>query len=400
MRRALIPAAVLLALTVQVRGQTPDCMSCHGQKAKAKQTGASIVDSQVLAQSVHADLSCRDCHDINCEKRHKDDRTVYCARCHMEEAKGYNQSQHVRGRKAGIEKLPTCITCHGGHDVLPVHDEMARTSHRNSVKLCTSCHEDTTLTEKVAELPKPAMVKSYRNSIHGRKLLVEHNLQAPACVDCHGSHMTLPADSPESPVYKTRIAETCGKCHDTIAVAYENSVHGKALANGVMEAPTCTNCHGEHNIRAPQDPKSKVYPTHVSQTCADCHASPKVVAKYGLKADRIGTFKESFHGAASALGDIQVANCASCHGVHNIYPQEDPRSTINAANIQKTCGQCHKDLPKDFTKGQVHTSASSRESGGAYYVRKFYAWFITIIIAAFLLYRVLEYRRRAAKREE
>jgi hypothetical protein len=58
----------------------------------------------------------------------------------------------------------------------------------------------------------------------------------------------------------------------------------------------------------------------VAKTCSDCHASEKIVARFGLKSDRIATFEESFHGAAGALGDIRVANCASCHGVHNIFP--------------------------------------------------------------------------------
>jgi hypothetical protein len=133
---------------------------------------------------------------------------------------------------------------------------------------------------------------------------------------------------------------------------------------------------------------------HVAKTCSDCHASEKIVARFGLKPDRIATFQESFHGAAGELGDTRVANCASCHGVHNIFPQSDPRSMINAANIESTCGQCHKDLPADFAQASVHTSATDPGSGGEFFVRKFYIWFITLLIFGFVMYRVLEYKRR------
>jgi hypothetical protein len=360
----------------------------------AGQTSAPTIDTTKIRASVHASLSCTDCHTIDLSQSHKGNRIVFCAKCHQKEAEGYNKSPHVAGRKANIEQLPTCITCHGSHEILAVADPNARTNHKNSVKICIACHEDQKLTDQVAELPKPAMIKAYENSVHGRELMVNGNMKAPACVDCHGSHSFLPADEPESPLYKTRIAETCGKCHGDIASVYSESVHGTALSRGILESPTCTNCHGEHDILPPKDPQSHVYATNVSKTCSDCHASDKVVAKYGLKADRISTFQESFHGAAGALGDTRVANCASCHGYHGIYPQSDPRSMINAANIEKTCGQCHEGLPEDFAKGAVHTSASTRDSGGEFYVRRFYYWFIPIIILAFVIYRVLEYKRR------
>ena len=31
---------------------------------------------------------------------------------------------------------------------------------------------------------------------------------------------------------------------------FETSVHGKAVAEGIREAPVCTDCHGEHTIAA------------------------------------------------------------------------------------------------------------------------------------------------------
>ena len=66
------------------------------------------------------------------------------------EAESFSKSPHVLGRQANIEKLPTCITCHGGHDVLAITNPNARTNHRNSVTICIACHEDQELTERVS----------------------------------------------------------------------------------------------------------------------------------------------------------------------------------------------------------------------------------------------------------
>lgn len=395
--RAMMTILMMLLLLSSAYGGDKECLVCHGKKASTSQ--ASFVDVQVLTGSVHAGLECNDCHNCNPTKRHAGVADVLCGKCHLEEAESYSQSPHLEGRQVSLEDVPTCASCHGGHHILEIEDPNSPTNHVNSVGICIRCHEDIHLKEKFEVLPDPQMISAYEHSVHGRALMIDGNLDAPACVDCHGSHSFRPSDDPESPLYKTHIAATCGQCHAEIAAHYEESVHGTALADGILESPTCTNCHGEHDIQQHGDPESKVYAVNIPKTCSDCHTSEKVVTKYGLNPDRIATFKESFHGVAIELGETRVANCASCHGVHDIFSQSDPRSMIYAANIQTTCGQCHDDLPEDFARGQVHTSATDVESGGKFYVRKFYIWFISIIIVAFVIYRVLEYKRRVKRVE-
>ena len=353
-----------------------------------------------LKSSVHRNLGCDECHQLDRQAKTVSTDYITCGICHTAEAAGYAKSPHVKGRDISVEDVPTCQDCHGSHDIENVQDPHSRTSHLNSVAICIKCHEDDTRTKKFDMLPESEMIVAYENSVHGQALLKDGNENAPACIDCHGSHTFLPADDPESPVYKTHIAATCGHCHVEIAEHYTASVHGTALAKGVIESPTCTDCHGEHNIKKHLDPDSKVFAVNIPKTCSACHTSEKVVAKYGLKADRIATFKESFHGIAVELGEARAANCASCHGVHDIFPQSDPRSMIYKDNIGKTCGQCHDDLPEDFVQGMVHTSAEDQASGGKFYVRKFYWWFISILIIGFVIYRILEYKRRAQRVEK
>ncbi|MEW6411359.1 MAG: cytochrome c3 family protein [Candidatus Zixiibacteriota bacterium] len=390
-----LPVLALLAVTAFAADD--ECLRCHGQTAAAKESGAPTVMIEALAGSIHSGLGCNDCHNVNPNIKHVGTADILCGKCHLEAAEGYARSPHVKGREVSLEDIPTCITCHGGHEILATDNPESVTNHRNSVKICIKCHEDESLRAKFDILPEPQMIKAYENSVHGRALMVEGNMDAPACVDCHGSHSFMPSDDPESPVFKTHISGTCGACHAEIAGEYNSSVHGAALAEGILESPTCTDCHGEHDIKAHLDPDSRVYTTNVPKTCSDCHTSEKVVGKFGLKPDRIATFNESYHGVAIELGATNFANCASCHGVHNIYPQSDPRSLINAANIEQTCGRCHDDLPADFAKGTVHTSASDKSSGGKFYVRKFYIWFISILILGFIIYRILEYKRRVKR---
>ena len=70
--------------------------------------------------------------------------------------------------------------------------------------------------------------------------------------------------------------------------------------------------------------------------------------------NRVSTYNDSYHGLASQGGSVVVANCSSCHGSHNILPSSDPRSTINPANLDATCGRCHKGVTKKFTLNKVH----------------------------------------------
>ncbi len=374
-----------------------DCLDCHVADAKMGKGKAMVVDPAQIEASVHDGLDCTDCHSIKAGMTHKGNRDVNCVDCHDSEAESFGKSPHSLADTTATDDMPVCATCHGGHNIESAGSPGARTSHRSSVGICTQCHTNVGVMERHEDVPSPEMIRAYEHSTHGRALLEGGISTAPACIDCHGSHSTLPSDDPSSPVFKKEISTTCGKCHGSTATAYNESVHGKALGLGILESPTCTDCHGEHDILSKLDPESHVYSINISKTCSDCHESESLIAKFGLKSDRLETFEESFHGIGVELEDTRVANCASCHGVHDIFSQSDPRSTINAANIEKTCGECHHDLPADFARGTVHTSPGSEGSGGSYNVRIFYYLFIPILLILFVLYRFLEYRKRSPK---
>ena len=125
--------------------------------------------------------------------------------------------------------------------------------------------------------------------------------------------------------------------------------------------------------------------------------------EFGFEGRRSTTYLASYHGLASKLGSQVVANCASCHGVHNILPSSDPRSTVNRANLVKTCGQCHPGVTDKFVAAKVHVDAPLSADTGSMavrWIRKFYLSMIAVVIGGMVLHNLLIWRRKALMRRK
>ena len=253
-------------------------------------------------------------------------------------------------------------TCHESHDKYP---------HKAGVPKpqCAVCHAD--------------QAGDYESGVHGQAR--KHgNESAPDCGLCHGSaHELLP---PSSQAFRMAVPDTCGMCHAAVAEQYRASVHGQALAKGITQAPLCTDCHGEHKIIKPSNAASPVNAANIRETCGSCHGDVRLSRKFGMPADRLVSFDASFHGLAAKEGVQTVANCASCHGVHNILASSDPHSTINPKNLPKTCGQCHPGAGQRFAIGQVHVTDGASEPPALTFIRQFYLLLIPVTIGLMLLH--------------
>jgi len=197
-----------------------------------------------------------------------------------------------------------------------------------------------------------------------------------------------------------QVGSTCGQCHQQEFAQYKDSIHGQAVAAGVKGSPGCIDCHGEHRILAPSDPGSPVYVANVSRvTCSHCHENQQLLARLDLPTGRVASYERSFHGMAAKAGSLSVANCASCHGVHNILPSSDPRSMISKANLSATCGKCHPEAGKRFAIGPVHVLPASAEGNRIlYYVRLFYLFTIPTVVGFMLIHNLLDWWRKARRR--
>lgn len=319
----------------------------------------------VLAADVIKDSACMECHS---------DKTLFKTNS---AGKGISMFVDEARLKASVHKTNTCQSCHA--DITSKHpDDNAAAQPPN----CAGCHS--------------RQSESYGASVHGLAL-AKGRKDSATCSDCHDGHTIVPPTSPESPLHFSRLAETCGNCHDQAAKDVEESVHGKAVREGHRDAPTCTDCHSEHKIVALKGSS----PLRISaDVCSNCHASERLNTKYRLPPDRVKTFFESYHGLAAQYGSTLAANCASCHGVHKILPSSDPGSTIYSTNLAVTCGKCHPGATDNFAQSKVHvnlTTASSGEGLGNkvnWWVRRIYLVLIVGTIGLMLAHNGLVFRKK------
>ena len=388
---------IFLALVLLVPPQAnPNkaCLDCHGVEGMQSASGENVyVDAAKFSKGVHGSFSCTDCHsDITGYPHPKKVRQVDCATCHPDIVQKFNASIHGKARQGGDHEAPVCQSCHGVvHYIVPVTDPSSPVAKKNLPDTCASCHSNPAFLAK-HNIPFAKPVEAYKMSVHGRAVEAG-NENAATCSDCHGSHLILPPRDPRSKINHWNVPSTCGACHKQIEHTYLESVHGQAMLNGSPDAPVCTDCHGEHMILAPSQPNSTVNPARVSTvTCGRCHANERLDARYNLPANRVPTFEDSYHGLAMREGVETVANCASCHGVHNIFPSSDPRSTINPKNLAKTCGKCHAGAGTRFAIGPIHvTPASPSENPVVRWIRLFYLFVIPLTLGFMLLHNALDF---------
>lgn len=312
----------------------------------------------------------------------------------------------------GAAALPDshCMDCHAdesltkedpsGREISMFVDLAKLRASAHATNSCVSCHTDLTDKHPDDEIPaKPVNCSAchekqsatYGASVHGLALAAGTPGTA-TCADCHGTHEVVSPKFAASPLHVSKQAAMCGECHDQAARDYAESIHGTALAAGVRDAPTCTDCHYEHRIVSFAGTKPR---TISEDVCSRCHASERLNTRYNLPRDRVRTFFESYHGLASQYGSTVAANCGSCHGHHKVLPSSDPRSMVHPANLVQTCGVCHPGATERFVAGKIHVDLRSARSGedlGSainWWVRRIYLVLIVGVVGAMLVHNLL-----------
>lgn len=348
-----------------------NCASCHDvhgthkpeMSERVAQTCVSCheADRRAFAGSVHEDLfaanvmSCLSCHSTHKNEEEAMEFDAGCGACHEEVEEVYRTSVHRLGRLRGDFTAATCADCHEGHHVLAAADSLSPTNHRNVPHMCGKCHgADAVVTSDFVRLP--ISLPNYLGSVHG--VGWSAGKKTAVCTDCHGTHDLQNAQHPQSSINRFRLADTCGKCHGEVAEAYHKSVHGRAVALGIGDSPTCTSCHDEHLILQPSDPDSPVSRNHRSRDlCGGCHTDPTLISKYGMPGGVVESFLDTYHGWALERGSGLVADCTDCHNDHEIRARLDPQSSIHLDNVTATCGRCHEGSNPTFAQSYTHAGA-------------------------------------------
>jgi predicted CXXCH cytochrome family protein len=340
---------------------------------------------------------------------------------------GFITAYPVTAKPAAQETEKYCLGCHGNPSLsmtLPSGEELSlfvsqdqldRSVHSNKGIECEACHNDistyphpeikyNTARElslnyyQTCEKCHSTIYEKTQDSMHAQAA-AEGNLDAPVCTDCHGQHDTQAPDEPRS-----LISDTCSECHAEIVDTYKQSIHGAALLDeNNPDVPVCTDCHGVHNI---QDPRTELFRVQSPELCAGCHADKELMDKYGLSSDVYSIYKRSWHGV-----DISVykarwgavwhdsAVCTDCHGIHDMRKTSDPASRVHPDNLLETCRQCHPSAGPNWTDAWTgHNEISLERTPILFYVEQFYTSFTPFVLWACLIYVILQIIRSVVDR--
>ncbi len=361
-RQALLLTALALslALAIPAAAQAQDapqaipndrCFSCH----------LALHESEFGA-SKHRRLDCTTCHTDALTTRHpRNDlgpvSVTACEGCHAESISTFRGSVHSQ-RAHLDDDAANCGKCHGDVHTLPRRPGLeAPLSPINQMRTCGQCHND--------------MMEGYLHSSHAKARLVKGLNSAPACTDCHGTHDIVDKANGESRTSRKHSPETCGTCHEFVLTTWrDGGAHGRIWQEGSGKGPICIDCHQAHDI---QDPTSLEMRQHFPDECGNCHE------KYNE------TYRNSFHGQATALGRRAVAMCTDCHTPHENLAKTDPASSIHPDNLAKTCGTCHEGkLGAGFLSFDPHNDPTDPDDNFLVYIT--YVAMVGLLIGVFAFF--------------
>lgn len=426
------------------------CLGCHGGRSLRMtfENGAKFslfVDDAEIMGSVHGFLDCSHCHRGFSIEKHpqrnfknlrefKTSSASACRMCHT-----FEKGTHAK-MLFGL-KDTVCTDCHGSHGIrkmseresclgchskrlalsfedgetmaLMVNAENISNSVHNKLR-CNNCHfgfsikehperkfksrRDLTIT--LSESCRRCHFDKYTRTLEGihYDLLSRGNLEAPVCVDCHGSHNILSGRKE-----KLMRAKRCEKCHPDIYGSYVKSVHGEALlSEHNQDVPICSDCHRAHDI---EDPRTVDFSNMTPEICGKCHSNENLMSKYGLSTSVLQSYLEDFHGVTLTFYRKQgqavrhIAVCTDCHGIHDItsVKQEDP--AVLKARLLQRCRKCHPDATEKFPSAWIsHYEPTLTRAPLVYAVNLIYKLFIPFMIAGLMLQIVLHIWRYASNR--
>jgi Zn-finger protein len=226
--------------------------------------------------------------------------------------------------------------------------------------------------------------------------------EVPTCSDCHGAHDIHDPDQKQA-----MLSRSCARCHGDVFDRYARSVHGKALAEeGNDEVPACADCHTAHRVERPRSPSFRI---GSPDACIRCHGNEELAAKYGLSTEVAASYLADFHGVTAALvrgprraevADRQVVVvCADCHGVHDIESPSQMADEQMKARVAGVCAGCHPGAATDFPAAWLsHYPPSLRHAPLVFLIDLAYQIFIPFMVVGLGLQVVLHLYRVAIRR--
>lgn len=145
-----------------------------------------------------------------------------CARCHSAIYDTYKNSVHGAAlTQSGNHDVPTCIDCHGVHDIA---DPTTAQFRNNTPLLCAKCHTDPQIMDKYGISTQ--VLNTYVSDFHGTTVTLFEQVSPntptnkPVCTDCHGVHDISKVDNPKTGIaIKANLLTKCQRCHPNVTTA-------------------------------------------------------------------------------------------------------------------------------------------------------------------------------------
>jgi hypothetical protein len=210
------------------------CQKCHQEQYN--KTLDSVHIRAVASGNKNAAI-CTDCHNPHSQVTITDqngtplpDARLHipetCARCHSAIYEAYKQSVHGAAlTQEGNTDVPTCIDCHGVHNIV---DPTTNAFRLSSPQICAKCHTNSAIMNKYGI--STDVLNTYVADFHGttvtlfEKTTPDQVTNKPVCFDCHGVHDIKRVDDP---VYgfqmKQNILFACQRCHPDANTNFPNA---------------------------------------------------------------------------------------------------------------------------------------------------------------------------------
>ncbi len=183
------------------------CQRCHSSLYELTQD--SVHAAAMEAGNRNAAI-CSDCHTAHAVRRLTDPETgellpesrvwipQTCAQCHYAIYQKYSTSVHGSALLGeGNPDVPTCIDCHGVHNI---ENPTTAAFRLKSPDICAKCHTDPTIMDKYGISTQ--VLDTYVADFHGttvtlfEKQAPDQETDKPVCFDCHGVHDIKRVDDP------------------------------------------------------------------------------------------------------------------------------------------------------------------------------------------------------------
>lgn len=235
------------------------CIACHPEEGG---------DEETVSQPLRAQLPYADRREMVLSINES------CRSCHEHEFEVAVDSAHVRVLQGGNRDAPVCVDCHGGHEIA----RLSTLPRAELAYMCGTCHKAVYSTyrssvhgaalEEESNPDVPTCIECHGvHNVRGPRDSPYRNDSIAICGGCHANHALMDKYGLATDVFETYLDDFHGRTVNLFRTQSEATQSHKAV---------CFDCHGIHNIRPVDDSLSTVYPSNLQHTCQQCHEDASI----------------------------------------------------------------------------------------------------------------------------